>query len=79
MNKVDVARFLLEEGFYLTALEFYQELKEGGEELSILKKEFGYKVEPLPWNQKNLRSDEGKMMNWIPIILRKKTNNRGTT
>eukprot|EP01114_Cavostelium_apophysatum_P013423 TRINITY_DN3251_c0_g1_i1.p1 TRINITY_DN3251_c0_g1~~TRINITY_DN3251_c0_g1_i1.p1 ORF type:complete len:976 (-),score=360.72 TRINITY_DN3251_c0_g1_i1:1541-4468(-) len=36
----DVARFLLEHGYLLTALEFHQELIENGTELSVLKKKF---------------------------------------
>lgn len=37
---VDVARFLLQEGYLLSALELHQELLETGVDLPILKKEF---------------------------------------
>lgn len=41
MNKEDIAEFLLQRGYLLTALEFYQELLEDdGTELELLKEHF---------------------------------------
>jgi hypothetical protein len=48
MDRVDVARWLLQEGYSLSALEFYQELLETGVDLPILKKEFGSHAKPKP-------------------------------
>lgn len=46
MNKEEIAEFLVQKGYWLTALEFYQELLEDdGTDLEMLKEQF-IKLQP---------------------------------
>jgi hypothetical protein len=60
----DVAQYLLESGYMLTALEFYQELLEDGNDLEVLKKQFGSAPQQQP-TAEELPRTEGKPVSQI--------------